>query len=181
MEEKPRPVAGAGPFGGHDGPYGVPLLAPELVVRPEWIDFNAHMNVGYYSVAFDLAVEHLWDGVLGLGESLAGGLNQGPYVVQSHIHYLAELLEGARFQVSLLLLDHDERRAHTILAMTDLGQGRLAATAEQVVVNVDLAVRKVTPYPAWGLRRLEALAAAHAGAPRPEQIGRPIGLRRRAP
>ena len=26
-------------------------------VRPEWIDYNGHMNVGYYHVAFDLAAE----------------------------------------------------------------------------------------------------------------------------
>ena len=27
----------------------------ELEVRPEWLDYNDHMNVAYYSLAFDLA------------------------------------------------------------------------------------------------------------------------------
>ncbi|HET9488645.1 MAG TPA: thioesterase family protein, partial [Methylomirabilota bacterium] len=27
------------------------------VVRPEWIDHNQHMNMGYYLVVFDLATD----------------------------------------------------------------------------------------------------------------------------
>ena len=30
-------------------------------VLPEWIDINAHMNVAYYVLAFDLAVDRLWE------------------------------------------------------------------------------------------------------------------------
>jgi acyl-CoA thioester hydrolase len=29
-------------------------------VLPEWIDFNDHMNVAYYLLAFDRAVDVLW-------------------------------------------------------------------------------------------------------------------------
>ncbi|MEM7278404.1 MAG: thioesterase family protein, partial [Pseudomonadota bacterium] len=29
-------------------------------VLPEWIDFNGHMNVAYYVLAFDLAIDGLW-------------------------------------------------------------------------------------------------------------------------
>ena len=35
-------------------------------VRPEWIDFNGHMNVAYYVLALDQATDLLWE-VLGLG------------------------------------------------------------------------------------------------------------------
>jgi acyl-CoA thioester hydrolase len=34
----------------------------EGVVKPEWIDVNGHMNVAYYVLAFDLAVDALWEG-----------------------------------------------------------------------------------------------------------------------
>jgi acyl-CoA thioester hydrolase len=34
-----------------------PYAAARDVVRPEWIDYNGHMNVGYYHVAFDIAAE----------------------------------------------------------------------------------------------------------------------------
>ena len=38
-----------------------------LNVRPEWIDYNGHMNVGYYLVAFDQATERLCEH-FGVGE-----------------------------------------------------------------------------------------------------------------
>ena len=33
----------------------------EEIVRPEWIDYNGHMNVAYYILAFDHATDHLFD------------------------------------------------------------------------------------------------------------------------
>lgn len=30
-----------------------PFEPPGVCVKPEWIDYNGHMNVGYYHVAFD--------------------------------------------------------------------------------------------------------------------------------
>src|SRR2546428_654047 len=38
------------------------------VVRPEWIDHNGHMNMGYYLVAFDLATDE-WLRYVGLDEA----------------------------------------------------------------------------------------------------------------
>ena len=29
-------------------------------VKPEWIDVNGHMNVAWYVLIFDLAVDDLW-------------------------------------------------------------------------------------------------------------------------
>src|SRR3989442_1168427 len=44
-----------------------PFDAYRDVVRPEWIDSNQHMNVGYYLVVFDLATDEFmrW---IGLGQ-----------------------------------------------------------------------------------------------------------------
>ena len=32
----------------------------EGAVKSEWIDFNQHMNVAYYVLAFDLGIDALW-------------------------------------------------------------------------------------------------------------------------
>ena len=45
-----------------------PLITRRLSVSPDWIDYNGHMNVGYYGVAFDKATDALLD-LLGLGEA----------------------------------------------------------------------------------------------------------------
>ncbi len=38
---------------------GIPLDRHRVTVKPEWIDWNGHMNVGYYVVAFDQATDTL--------------------------------------------------------------------------------------------------------------------------
>ena len=43
-----------------------PLPCPEQAVEPTWIDYNGHMNMAYYHVAFDRAVDFAYD-QLGLG------------------------------------------------------------------------------------------------------------------
>ena len=45
-----------------------PLHLLEIAVEPEWIDYNDHMNVGYYVVAFDRATDELIDR-LGMDEA----------------------------------------------------------------------------------------------------------------
>jgi len=42
----------------------------ETEVKPEWIDYNGHMNVAYYVLAFDHAIDDFY-GRLGLGEAYA--------------------------------------------------------------------------------------------------------------
>ncbi len=46
-----------------------PYVGARAVVRPEWIDYNGHMNVGYYHVAFDAAAEPFFE-LLGLPQEL---------------------------------------------------------------------------------------------------------------
>ena len=38
---------------------GAPLDVHRATVLPEWIDWNGHMNVGFYVVAFDKATDTL--------------------------------------------------------------------------------------------------------------------------
>ena len=47
------------------GLLGIEVYAGTVV--PDWIDVNEHMNVAYYVLAFDLAVDSLWER-FGLGE-----------------------------------------------------------------------------------------------------------------
>jgi len=52
------------------GDLPAPFDAYRAVVRPEWIDDNGHMNMGYYVVVFDLATDGgcgswAWTGSIG--------------------------------------------------------------------------------------------------------------------
>lgn len=163
---------------GHDGPYAAPVVIGPRKVAPDWIDYNGHMNVAYYTMAFDQALDVFLEDELGVGESHVTRERHGPYALQAHIHYLGEMLEGEEFTVSVILHDHDAKRMHVMLEMRNAATGAVAATCEQVLMNVDLTARRSAPYPDWAVARMAAMQAAHAELPRPAQMGRPIGLKR---
>lgn len=166
------------PLTGHDGPYPAPVELPGGRVQPDWIDYNGHMNVAYYTLAFDRAVDRLLEDHLGIGESHVAATRHGPYTLQAHIHYLGEMLEGAAYTARALLLAADAKRFHLVLELLT-ADGGVAATCEQVLMNVDLDARRSAPYPGWAQARLARMVADHADAPRPPQTGAPIGLRPR--
>ena len=47
---------------GHNGPYDNPIIMPEQSVLEEWIDYNGHMNVAFYTMVFDEALDNFLDG-----------------------------------------------------------------------------------------------------------------------
>ena len=166
------------PQDGHDGPYAAPIAIGPATVQPGWIDYNGHMNVAYYTLAVDNALDEFLENTLGLGESFVARQRMGPYSLQSSVQYLGELREGDEFSFEILLLDYDQKRMHLCITMLDVAQGSIAAIVETLAINVDLNTRRSTPYHDWTLARLAALRAAHEAAPRPETLGRPLGIRR---
>ena len=47
--------------------FFAPFVSSTMEVSPAWIDYNGHMNMAYYHVLFDRAVEEAL-GLLGLGQ-----------------------------------------------------------------------------------------------------------------
>ena len=165
------------PATGHNGPYDAPLIVGPWQVLPEWIDYNGHMNVAYYTMAFDQALDAVYEVHLGLGETFTKAARQGPYALQIQTHFLAEMHEGERFTGAFQLLDCDHKRMHCCHRM--IGEdGREAAFFEAVFMNVDLNTRRSAPYPAWAQTRLERMKSDHAALERPARLSAPIGLRR---
>lgn len=154
-----------------------PLRSSARRVLPEWIDYNGHMNVAYYLLAFDKAMDDVFD-ELGMGVALVRERRMGPMALVNQIHYLDELLEGQEFACDLQVLDADRKRMHYFVTMHHLSKGTVAATMEGLSINVDLEARRSVPYPDDIRERLEAIRAAHAGLPRPKQAGATIGIRR---
>lgn len=158
-----------------------PILCAERAPRPEWIDYNDHMNLGYYLLAFDQAAEAFFERWMDLNASYARRCGMGSFVLQSHMHFLSEVRLGERFGVFIQLLDHDAKRWRYVLTMRAAADARLCATCEQIAMNVDHASRRSAPLPEAQARRLAALMAAHRDLPTPPQVGAPLGVRRSAP
>lgn len=155
-----------------------PIVTSVQTVEKAWIDYNGHMNVAYYTLAFDRALDEVYD-LWGVGPALIPTHNMGPMALQTQIHYMAELLEGEGFHAECLLIDCDHKRVHVVMTMIAEKTGKPCAVYETLSTNVDLGQRRSANYPAEHAARLQAWKAAHAGLPRPAQVGATIGIRRR--
>lgn len=149
-----------------------------MEIQPEWIDYNGHLNMAYYSVLFDRSVD---EGFLamGLGPDYAKTRRHTTYSAEFHICYVRELHLGSRVRSSFQLLDHDDKRLHCYQELFH-EDGWLAATGETLVLHIDMAGPKVAPFPPDVAAKVATMRAAHAGLPRPERAGRSIGIRRKA-
>ena len=152
-----------------------PLDTYRDVVRPEWIDHNGHMNMGYYLVVFDFATDEFFRWV-GLGEAHRQARGITTFCLEAHVTYHREVRSGDPLRFTTLLLGHDAKRLHYIHAMYHATEGYLAATNELMSLHVDLATRRGAPMHATVLARVAAIQAAHDTVERPPQAGRRIGL-----
>lgn len=166
-------------LGGHDGPYPAPVEIRGGAVDPAWIDYNGHMNVGYYGVAFDMALEILMVDHLGLGELQVNALGQGPYIIQSHLHFLREITQDTQFHFHFRMLDADPKRGHYFAPMISTSDGHVCATQEALFVNVSHDTGRSVAYPDWAVARLMQMVEDHKSLEPASQIGQRIGIRRK--
>lgn len=157
-----------------------PIRTRTQTVQEDWIDYNGHMNVAYYTLAFDRALDEIFDEWLGIGEEQARTLRMGPMALQSMIHYLAELKLGEEFACDFQILDADHKKIHFFTTMINLASGGEAATYVSISMNVDLEARRSAPYPADAVARIDTLRAAQSDLPRPARAGASIGIRRKS-
>jgi acyl-CoA thioester hydrolase len=156
-----------------------PLAIHRDYVREEWIDYNRHMNVAFYVLAFDHATEAFCAHV-GLGEQYLKERNKSIFVLEAHITYDREVMAGDPLRFTTRILDCDAKRVHLFHEMYHAEEGYLASTNEIVMLHVDMADRRSAPMPPEILERVTQLKDAHSALPRPAQVGRVIGLKKRA-
>lgn len=147
-------------------------------VLPEWIDYNGHMNVAYYVMAFDHATDTFYDDI-GCGAAYKENGGFTTFVLEGHITYDREVVEGDPLRVTTQLLDFDSKRLHFFHAMYHAERDYLSATNELIAIHIDLGVRRSAPFPETILERLRRMREAHAGLPWPGKAGRVIGIRRK--
>ena len=155
-----------------------PLPPHSETVRPEWVDYNSHMNVAFYVLIFDHATDALLDAV-GIGEAYRREERGSLFIVEAHVADLSGLIAGDPVRVETQILGHDDKRLHAFLRMIRAESGELAATYEILGLHVDMKSRRAAPFPPFAHGRIQALAALHASLPRPAGAGRGVGLRSR--
>jgi acyl-CoA thioester hydrolase len=141
------------------------------VVRPEWIDINGHMNVAFYVLAFDKAVDDLLARV-GVTDDYIRDTGGTTFAVESHVTWRQELTEGQAYRIESQVLAYDEKRVHQFQRMYHATENYLAATAEWMNLHVDLATRRVSAWPESVLQALAELAAGQSRGGLPEEAGK---------
>ena len=152
-----------------------PFLSSVMQIEPQWIDYNGHLNMAYYNVMFDRAVDELWL-TLGIGPPYMKERHGSTFTAECHVRYLREIHLGDPVQISILLVAADEKRLHTFQELRHATEGWLSATSENMSVHIDMTARKTAPFPADIRANIEAVTAAHSTIPRPEGIGRKIAM-----
>ncbi len=163
-------------------PYEMPTLvtaAPldvhRSTVLPEWVDWNGHMNVAFYVLAFDQASGAFMRN-MGLGRNYVEGKHGMTFVLETHVTYDREMRGGAPMRFATQLLARDAKRVHLFHEMYHAEQNYLAATNETIVINIDYTTRRSAPWPVQATERLKAIWATHKDLPRPAKAGRVMGL-----
>src|SRR3981189_1912657 len=152
-----------------------PFLSSVMQIEPQWIDYNGHLNMAYYNVMFDRAIDELLL-PLCIGPTYKKARHGSTFTAECHVRYLREIHLGDPVQVSVLLVGGDEKRLHTFEELRHATEGWLSATSENMTIHIDMTARKTAPFPPDILARVEALASAHSTVPRPEGLGRKVAM-----
>ena len=152
-----------------------PFLSSIMQIEPQWIDYNGHLNMAYYNVMFDRAIDELWL-QLGIGPTYMRERHGSTFTAECHVRYLREIHLGDPVQVAVLLLAADEKRLHTFEELRHATEGWVSATSENITIHIDMTMRRTGPFPSDIRARIAAVAEAHASAPRPDGIGRKVEM-----
>ncbi len=152
-----------------------PLSLHHEIVRPEWVDYNGHMNVAYYVLVFDHATDAVLDHVA-LGAEYRSASGCSVFVAEAHVTYDQEVNAGDRLQINSRIIGIEGKKFVLFHEMYRDGESEPVATNEVLCVHVDLAHRRSAPLPATAAAPLQRIAADHARLPRPTRVGRAIAL-----
>ena len=121
------------------------MLLKSFSVKQEWVDYNNHMNMAYYVLIFDQALEVALE-KFNMGESAAKDLNRSTMVVETNTKYLSEVKQGEEIDINMTYFDHDKKRLHIKMEMIEKSKKKISATIEWISLYIDLSQRKVTEF-----------------------------------
>jgi len=158
---------------------GGPLEIYQTSVLPEWIDYNGHMNVAYYVLAFDKATDEFFD-FIDVGVDYVEREEKSFFVLETHVNYIAEVKQNDPLRFTFQLIDWDEKRLHYYFEMFHEEDGYLAATSEQLGIHINMKTRRSEAMPPQIQQRLSVIADVHSGLGTPDRVGGAIAIRRKS-
>ena len=154
------------------------LFTVTATVQPAWIDYNGHMNMGYYLVAFDqIATDSFFD-YLGIGVAHKQATGKSTFSLAANIDFIAEVMEGDPLRFTTQLVDFDHKRLHFMHCLYHGEEGYLSASNENLGMYIDMSTRRSTRFSEKQMERFAQELALGRQHPAAAQPGRRLGIRR---
>jgi acyl-CoA thioester hydrolase len=155
-----------------------PLALFNAPVVEAWLDYNGHMSESCYLLVVGEAADAFFRYVWIDDYYRAGG--HSLYTAETHLHHLREAGLGDRLEATLQVLDLGPKSLHLFHCLTNEATGEAIATAEQLLVHVDMTSGRAVRMPDELFDKIAAIRDAHADVPRPAAVGHVMGIRRPA-
>lgn len=152
----------------------LPIIHRETIGK-DWIDYNGHMNEGYYPLVFSHAADVLMIAT-GVSPEYIRETQRTFFTVESHTRFLKEVKVGATVAVRIQILGVRDKKLHLWYSMTDGDNGPEAATMESMWLFYDGKEGKVAPIATEVRRKIDDMVAAQGERPSPDAAGRHIAL-----
>lgn len=147
-------------------------------VLPDWVDYNGHLRDAFYLLIFSYATDAFMDRI-GLDSSARDASGHSLFTLEAHINYLNEVKLGEPVEVHTQIIAHDKKRVQLYHSLHKAGSDEVLAASEQMLLHVDMAGPRSAPFSDVSLGLLQALLTQQADQPRPEYVGRVIGIPQR--
>ena len=155
--------------------FFAPFVSSTFRPKSEWIDENGHLNMAYFNVIFELALDEALV-QLGLTPDYYASGRGTVFIGEAHLKYRREVTLDMSVRVTLQLIDYDEKRMHLYMEMRHANEGWLACTSELMMLHVDPTERRVAPFPPDILNEIAVMKSAHASLPKPDVLGSQIAI-----
>jgi acyl-CoA thioesterase FadM len=137
-------------------------------VRPEWIDYNGHLSEAYYVLVFGHATDAAM-AALGMTPEYLVETATSLYTLEAHVRYMASVPPEARLSVRSSVIGVTDKLLWLWHEMWC--DGRRRASEEVLMVHVDTAAGRASPFPDDLRARAEALRV-----PPPKHASRRIAV-----
>ena len=149
-----------------------PLLTFSTKIPKEWADYNGHMTEARYLECFSEATTEMMS-IVGADEKYIA--NIGSYfTVETHIRHLDEVQIGECVNAKTQVIYGENKKLHLFHWLYH-DDGRLLATAEHMLIHVDLKTRSASMPNDLVISRTELIYDAHKKLPKPEGLSRAVG------
>ena len=141
-------------------------------IPKEWADYNGHMTEARYLDCFSEATTELMS-IIGADEEYIAKVGSY-FTVETHIRHLDEVLIGERIYSKTQVIYGQNKKLH-LFHWLHHNDGRLLATAEHMLIHVDLKTRGASMPSDLVMDRMERIYKAHKKLHEPEGISRAVG------